>query len=155
MSTKRISVGDEVADFELDDQNGRLFRLKEHLGKYPMVIYFYPKDDTPGCTAEACSFRDQYEDFSDQGVKVIGISSDSIQSHKNFAEKHRLPFTLLSDPEDQVRKKFGVPRSFLGLIPGRVTYVVDREGIIQHVFNSQFRSSRHVQEAIEHIKSLV
>lgn len=154
MSAKKLTTGDKIPHFELRDQDNRLFKMSEHLGKYPLVIYFYPKDDTPGCTAEACSFRDQYEDFTVHEAKVIGISSDTVQSHKDFAEKYRLPFTLLSDPDEQVRQKFGVPGSFLGLFPGRVSYVVDEEGIIQSVYNSQSKATQHVEEAISQLKSM-
>lgn len=154
MSTDKLTEGDKIPDIELRDQDNKFFKISEHLGKYPLVIFFYPKDDTPGCRAEACSFRDQYEDFSLYGAKIIGISSDSVKSHKDFAEKYRLPFTLLSDPDEQVRKRFGVPGSFMGLFPGRVSYVVDKEGTIQSVFNSQSKATQHVEEAIKQIKSM-
>jgi len=154
MTKNNLTTGDQIPHFELKDQDNRLFNVSEHLGKHPLVIYFYPKDDTPGCTAEACSFRDQYEDFTVHKAKVIGISSDSVQSHKDFAEKYRLPFTLLSDPDEQVRKQFGVPGSFLGVFPGRVSYVVDEEGIIQNVFNSQSKAVQHVEEAIKQLKTM-
>jgi peroxiredoxin Q/BCP len=143
-----LKTGDKVPDFELYDQNKNLFRLKDHLGKNKLVIYFYPKDDTPGCTAEACSFRDSFEEFTDRGAIVVGISSDDIQTHKDFAQKHQLPFLLLSDPENMVRKKFNVPRSMFGLLPGRVTFIVDENGTILHLFNSQFKTSQHVEEAL-------
>jgi thioredoxin-dependent peroxiredoxin len=118
-----------------------------------VVVYFYPKDDTPGCTRESCAFRDQFSDFSDAGAEVIGISSDSVASHKKFAEKHRLPFTLLSDPGGSVRKAFGVPSS-LGVLPGRVTYVIDKKGVVRHAFNSQLNPAKHVEEALAVLASL-
>lgn len=151
---KKPEEGDKIPNFELYDQNEELFRLNEHLGDKNLVIYFYPKDDTAGCTAEACGFRDHFEEFTNYDCQVIGISADDIKSHKNFAEKHQLPFILLSDPENEVRRKFGVPRSMLGMLPGRVTYIVDKNGVIQHIFNSQFRTSQHVNEAINFLKQL-
>jgi peroxiredoxin Q/BCP len=124
------------------------------VGVKPVVFYFYPKDNTPGCTAQACSFRDQYEDFKDLGAEVIGISSDSIASHNKFAKQYRLPFILLSDNDKKIRNLFGVKPSLLGLIPGRVTYVVDREGVIQMIFDSVM-ATNHIPKALEKIKNLV
>jgi peroxiredoxin Q/BCP len=118
------------------------------------VLYFYPKDDTPGCTAEACAFRDQYEVFRDAGAEVIGISSDSAKSHQAFAARHSLPFVLLSDPAGKVRGQFGVGKT-LGLFPGRVTFVMDRDGIVRHAFDSQLMATRHVSEALDVVKQLV
>ncbi|NTU57071.1 MAG: peroxiredoxin, partial [Anaerolineales bacterium] len=111
------------------------------LGKKNLVIYFYPKDDSPGCTAQACSFRDQFEVFKDADAVIIGISGQSVESHKEFAEKHRLSFTLLSDEGDKIRKKFGVPTNLLGILPGRVTYLVDKGGKVIYIFNSQTQAA--------------
>lgn len=135
-------------------QNGELFDIQSVLGKKKLVIYFYPKDDTPGCTAEACAFRDQFEDFEQAGAMVIGISGQSVESHKSFALKHRLNFTLLSDTGNKVRKLFGVPTSFLGLLPGRVTYVVGLDGKVVYVFNSQLNAQAHVDKSVEILKQL-
>jgi peroxiredoxin Q/BCP len=148
----RVEKGSKIPSFTLPDQNGKTINIEDYIGKKNLVIYFYPKNDTPGCTAEACSFRDQFEDLRDAGAEIIGISSDSIQSHKQFAEKHRLPFILLSDAGKKVRKAFGVPADFLGLLPGRVTYIVDKKGIVLHVFNSQFNARQHVDEALKILK---
>jgi len=132
-----VKVGDTAPDFTLPSQTGESVSLKDFIGKKSVVLYFYPKDDTPGCTAQACAFRDSYEVFKDAGAEVIGISDDSADSHQKFVTKHQLPFTLLSDTGKQVRKLYGVP-STLGLLPGRVTYVIDQNGVVQHIFNSQF-----------------
>ena len=149
----QVKVGDKVPVFTLRDQNGKTFNLSDHLGKKYLVIYFYPKDETKGCTAEACTFRDSYSQFQNNDAEVIGISSDTQQSHKKFAEHHNLPFTLLSDPGGKTRKLFGVPRSMMGLIPGRVTYVVDKQGIIRLIFNSQVKFDEHATEALNIIKA--
>jgi thioredoxin-dependent peroxiredoxin len=150
----KLKVGSKIPQFVLPDQDGNNININDLTGKSNLVIYFYPKDDTPGCTAEACSFRDQFVDFKETGAEVIGISSDSVASHKKFAEKHNLPFRLLSDVNKQVRKAFGVPGDMLGLFPGRVTYVVDKQGIVRHIFNSQFNAAKHVEEAIGVLKQL-
>jgi peroxiredoxin Q/BCP len=143
-------MGERAPDFALPDANGREVRLADFRGR-PVVLYFYPKDDTPGCTKEACSFRDQYQDFRDAGAEVIGVSSDSSDSHRRFAERHRLPFTLLADQGGKVRKLYGVPAT-LGLLPGRVTFVIDAEGVVRHAFNSQLAATRHVGEALDALR---
>lgn len=150
----KLGKGDKIPSFKLKNQEDEWVNIDDHVGKSPLVIYFYPKDDTPGCTREACSFRDSFEDFEAHHAKVFGISADSPRSHKRFAEKHRLNFTLLSDPSRKVEQQFGVPRSLLGLLPGRVTYIIDQEGIIRHVFSSQLNADKHVKEAIRVIQSL-
>jgi peroxiredoxin Q/BCP len=148
-----LATGDRAPEFSLQDQSGKTVSLKDFRGRQNVVVYFYPKDDTPGCTKEACTFRDQYTAFSDIGAVVLGISGDSPDSHKKFAAKHRLPFPLLSDRDGSVRKAFGVPKT-LGLLPGRVTYVIDKQGVIRHAFNSQLNPTKHVDEAIAVLKSL-
>jgi peroxiredoxin Q/BCP len=145
-----IAPGEKAPDFSLPDAEGKPVRLSSRRGK-AVVLYFYPKDETPGCTLEACAFRDQYEDFVDAGAEVIGVSSDSSASHRGFAVRHRLPFTLLSDRDGAVRKRYGVPAT-LGLLPGRVTFVIDAEGVVRHVFNSQLAATRHVTEALEALR---
>jgi peroxiredoxin Q/BCP len=151
-SEPAIKSGDRAPDFTLPDRTGRSVRLSDYRGKQAVVLYFYPKDDTPGCTKEACAFRDQYEVFRDAGAEVIGISSDSAESHSKFAEKYKLPFVLVADRGGAVRKQYGVPAT-LGLLPGRVTFVIDREGIVRHVFNSQLQATRHVEEALRSLQS--
>jgi peroxiredoxin Q/BCP len=144
-----IKEGDKIPEFSLPDQNGIMTDMKNFIGESNIVLFFYPKDDTPGCTKEACSFRDHYEDFADAGAEVFGISGQSVKSHKNFAEKHNLNYKLLSDEGNQVRKQFGVPSSFFGLMPGRVTYVADRTGKVVYVFNSQTNVKEHVDKALQ------
>ncbi len=148
-----VKVGDDVPSFVLKDQFGETFDMKEFIGSTAMVVYFYPKDDTPGCTKEACSFRDSYQEFTDKEIKVIGISSDDVESHKNFAEKYNLPFTLLADTKNEVRNLFGVKGNVLGLIPGRVTYVVDKKGKIVFMYDSQLKAQRHIEESINAINN--
>lgn len=150
-----VTLGDKCPEFTLKDQNNADFDIKKALGKQVLVIYFYPKDDTPGCTAEACSFRDSYEDFKDLGCEVIGISSDSPEKHAKFAAKHRLTFTLLADTEKKVRKQFGVPGNLFGLIPGRVTYIVDKKGIVRHIYNSLTNAAGHIEESMNAVKSIL
>ncbi len=148
-----VRVGDAAPEFDLADAAGKRVRLSDFRGKRSVVLYFYPKDDTPGCTKEACSFRDSYEAFKDAGAEVIGVSSDSEASHQKFAEKFRLPFTLVSDAGGAVRKRYGIPAT-LGLLPGRVTFVIDRDGIVRHVFNSQLQATKHVDEALAVLRTL-
>ena len=147
-----IKVGDRVPDFSLPSQTGTTVNISDLIGTKSLVIYFYPKDDTPGCTAESCAFRDSYEVFTDAGAEVIGISADSPQSHQQFAQKYNLPFTLLSDSDNRVRKLFGVP-STLFVLPGRVTYIIDKEGIVRHIFDSMLDFKAHVTESLNTIKS--
>jgi thioredoxin-dependent peroxiredoxin len=148
-----IQVGDKAPDFTLPSQSGEQVRLSDRLGKQVAVLYFYPRDDTKGCTAEACAFRDSYEIFTGAGADVIGISSDSVDRHAAFAGKHQLPFTLLSDKGGQVRKSYGVPAA-LGVLPGRVTYVIDRQGTVRHAFNSMTNIGKHISDALEVVREL-
>ena len=149
-----IQTGDKCPSFSLPDQNGNIISIDDLIGKKILVIYFYPKDYSGGCTAEACSFRDAYEEFKDAGCEVIGISGDSVKSHKGFAEKNRLTFSLLSDTKKEVRKLFGVPRAALGLIAGRVTYIVDLKGIVRNVHNSLVNTDSHIADALSIINSI-
>jgi peroxiredoxin Q/BCP len=139
--------GTSAPDFELPDQLGNRVRLSQYRRRSAVVVYFYPKDDTTGCTIEACRFRDDFSRFQVTGAEILGISDDPVESHRRFAEKYNLPFRLLSDKGGRVRKLYGVKKSF-GLIPGRVTFVIDRGGIVRHVFSSQSSPARHVEEAL-------
>ncbi len=143
---QNLRIGDFAPDFDLPTVDGKNFKLSEHRG-HPLVLYFYPKDGSPGCTKEACSFRDQYKEFEAMGAEVIGISSDNEASHRAFSAKNGLPFPLLSDADGQLRKKYAVPRAALGLLPGRVTYVLDDEGRVLYVFRSLNKAANHVNNA--------
>jgi peroxiredoxin Q/BCP len=142
-----LKPGDAAPDFELPDQDGNLVRLSQFRGRSAVVVYFYPKDDTSGCTIEACRFRDDYASFQAAGAEVLGISGDSAASHRKFVAKFNLPFTLLSDAGGRVRKLYGVKKTF-GILPGRATYTIDREGIVRHVFSAQSQPAKHVEEAL-------
>ncbi len=148
-----MKENDTLKPFTATDQNGDEFDASKYIGKKPLVIYFYPKDFTPGCTKEACSFRDRYEDFQELGAEVIGISGDSENSHKRFAKKHDLPFTLLSDQNGQLRKRFGVKKNLLGLIPGRETFIFDAKGKLVLRFNS-LNAEPHIRKALKTLKDI-
>lgn len=140
-------VGERAPDFTLPRADGTSFRLSEAVRRGVVVLYFYPKDETMGCVAEACAFRDQYEVFTEAGAQVVGVSADSAESHQQFAAHHRLPFVLLTDADGKVRKSYGVGK-LLGIIDGRITYVIDTRGIVRHVFSSRLQPTRHVAEAL-------
>ncbi|MEQ9186430.1 MAG: peroxiredoxin [Cryomorphaceae bacterium] len=148
-----MKVGDSVPHFKLPNQDWNEVSSENLLGE-PFVVYFYPRDDTPGCTRQACAFRDQFSDFEDQGVQVIGISADSPEDHREFKEKYDLPFELLSDPDRKIHKKFGVAAKLLGLLPSRVTYIFDQEGTLVHIFSSATNMTRHVAESLDALKEL-
>jgi len=149
----KIDIGDKAPSFTLYNQDNEEVDLNVFLGKKPLVIYFYPKNFTPGCTAQACSFRDQYQDFTDAGAAVFGISADSVESHKRFRAKHNLPFDTLSDKNNNIRKKYGVKNELLGLLPGRETFVIDGNGIVKMRFNSMM-AAKHISKALTVIKGL-
>lgn len=142
-----LKAGTPAPDFELPDQDGRMVRLSQFRGKRAVVVYFYPKDDTSGCTVEACRFRDDFAKFQAADAEILGISGDSAESHKKFAAKFNLPFTLLSDKGGLVGKLYGVKKT-LGIIPGRATFIIGRDGILLHVFSSQSAPARHIDEAL-------
>jgi peroxiredoxin Q/BCP len=149
---KTIKEGDTIPNFILKNQFSELINISDYIGKKNLVLFFYPKDDTPGCTREACSFRDHYEAFLEAGAEVIGISGQSVESHKNFGQKHNLKYQLLSDEGNKIRKLFGVPTNLFGLLPGRVTYVADKTGKVMYIFNSQMQVEKHVEEALKVLK---
>ncbi len=151
--SKNLKQGDAIPEFSLKDQEGNEFRISDYRGKQPLVIFFYPKDHTPGCTKEVCAFRDQYEDFTDAGAVVVGISADSTASHQRFAQRHRLPFPLLSDPGNKVRRQFGVKGHLLNLLPGRETFVFNSEGELVMRYHHA-GASGHIKNALKAINTI-
>lgn len=149
----KVAVGDKAPIFQLQNQEGRMVDLNDFMGKIPLVIYFYPKNFTPGCIAEACSFRDQFEEFSDLGAMVIGISGDSVNSHARFVKKYKLPFTMLADINNTVRNMYDVKGNFMGLIPGRETFVINADGIVQMRFDSVL-AAKHISKALTMLKKV-
>ncbi|MEB3104610.1 MAG: peroxiredoxin [Cyanobacteriota bacterium] len=147
-----LAAGDRAPLIALSDQSG-IQRRSDQLGGKALVLFFYPKDDTPGCTMEACAFRDSYSDLQAMGAEVWGVSGDDAASHQRFASRHNLPYPLLVDQGNQLRKAFGVP-SVLGLLPGRVTYVIDGQGVVRHVFNNLLDGPAHRREAIEALQRI-
>ncbi|KAL3535487.1 hypothetical protein ACH5RR_003948 [Cinchona calisaya] len=148
----KVTKGSVPPAFTLKDQDGRNVSLSKFKGK-PVVVYFYPADETAGCTKQACAFRDSYEKFKKAGAEVIGISGDDPSSHKAFAKKYRLPFTLLSDEGNQIRKEWGVPSDLFGALPGRQTYVLDKNGVVQLIYNNQFQPEKHIDETLKFLQS--
>ncbi len=152
-SETKVVVGSQLPEFTLKDDNGADYSPSQWLGNKYVVIYFYPKDDTPGCTKESCSFRDNKAEFDELDAVIIGISGDGEKSHKSFKEKYNLSYTLLSDTNKVARKMFGVPTTLMGLIPGRVTYIFDKNGKCIEVINSQTNPEKHIYESIEKIRT--
>ncbi|WP_162051861.1 peroxiredoxin [Pontibacter pamirensis] len=148
-----VKEGDKAPDFELQRQDGGLFRLHDLLKEKNVVLYFYPKDSTSGCTKQACEFRNQYKVFKEYDAEVVGVSSDSLQSHKKFERVHHLPFTLLSDKGGQIRSIYGVPRQ-LGVFPGRVTYIIDKSKEVRAIYNSMSKPLEHISTAIEVLRGI-
>jgi peroxiredoxin Q/BCP len=147
----KLNLGDAVPVFSVKDFEGKKISNEILLGKN-YVIFFYPKDDSPICTQEACSFRDTYEEFLRHNCEVIGVSEDTEESHKKFSSKHKLKYSLISAPKNELRKFFQVPKSFLGLLSGRVTYLVDKKGVIRLIFNSQLNANKHIDESLNFLK---
>lgn len=153
MTLTKVNVDDKAPDFTLPSNTGENVALSQFLGKKNVVLFFYPKDESRGCTKEACAFRDSYEVFKDLGAEVLGINAGDSESHQEFVNKYMLPFKLLVDRENKVRQMYGVP-STLGIIPGRVTYIIDKKGIVRHIFSSQFQPEKHIEEAINVLRTL-
>lgn len=149
----RVRLGDKAPDFRLMSYKGVEVSLSDFKGKKNVVLYFYPKDESPGCTKQACKFRDNYEKFLEYGAEVLGVSSDSLESHAKFSANHNLPFHLLSDSDGQVRRLYGIS-STLGLIPGRVTFIIDKEGTVRHIFASQHDAEKHIDESLKVLKEI-
>jgi peroxiredoxin Q/BCP len=148
MNMSGFKVGDRAPDFSAATHDGKTIRLSDYLQKRGLVLFFYPKDGTPICTQEACAFRDSYQQFADAGADVIGVSGDTADSHRSFAQRHGLSFPLISDVDGSLRRAFAVPKT-MGLFPGRVTYVIDKDGIIRQIFSAQFASDEHVRQALK------
>ena len=149
-----LKVGDKIPDFRAIKVDGTVFESASIVGEKVVVIYFYPKDNTSQCTAQACDFRDKYQDFKDLGAEVIGISSDGTASHEKFKQQYKLPFILLSDEDKKIQKMFGVPKALFGILPGRVTYVADKNGIIIMIFNN-IMAANHIPKALRAVKKSV
>lgn len=147
-----LRPGDDAPDFRAASQTGEAVHLSDFRGR-TVVLFFYPRDESPICTKEACAFRDAYEEFVRAGAVVIGVSGDSVDSHQTFARQHQLPFVLISDPNGEIRSDYGIRKTF-GLLPGRATFVIDRDGTIRHVFSGQFVAQRHVEEAMGMVQRL-
>lgn len=152
MAETKLHPGDQLPHFILHDENHQPINIASLKGRF-LILYFYPKDDTPGCIKEACSFRDAFQDLVDAGAIVYGVSNDTPDSHAQFKEKYRLPFSLLSDTAGELRKLLGVPSDLFGLLPGRVTYIFNPEGRLVEVFKSQLSPEKHVKEALEVIRN--
>jgi len=150
----KVRVGDLAPDFSLLDQSNNMIHLSGLVKQNIVVLYFYPKDFSMGCTVEACTFRDNYEAFEEAGVTVVGVSSDSVESHQAFAQKHRLPFILLSDEDSHIQKMYGIQSVFAAFFPGRITYIIDKHGIVRHVFSSRVNMQAHVTSALKIVKEL-
>lgn len=149
-----IKVGDPVPDISLPNAQGEPVSLKDFQGQKAVVLFFYPKSESPGCTIEACAFRDAYSVFQELGAEVIGISDDSVAAQARFAANQKLPFLVLSDKGNQARQAFGVPGALFGFLPGRVTYIIDQGGIVRHIFDSMLNFKAHVDESLAILKSL-
>lgn len=148
-----LKVGDKVPRFVSTDLNGNIFDSANHIEKKIVVLYFYPKDNTAICTTQACSFRDSYQEFVDLGAEVIGVSADDAVSHGAFADKYNLPFNLLSDQDGTVKNVFGFQKSLFGLLPARITYVINRQGVITMIFNNLL-GAQHIVRALEEVKKI-
>ena len=149
----KVKVGEQAPDFTLPNQDGDMVSLTDYTKEKNIVLFFYPKDFSPGCTTQACSFRDHYEDFTELGAEVIGVSSDSVESHKKFLDEYLLPFTLLSDEKGELRTMYGSTKGF-GLLPGRFTFIIDKGGIIRHIFTSETNMKKHIDEALRVLREL-
>jgi len=149
-----MKTGERASPFSLPDQHGGTVTLDSLLGQGPVVFFFYPKDETPGCTAEACAFRDATGDFVAAGARILGVSSDSVASHKRFADKHGFSYPLLADEGGELREAWGIKKAFFGLADARVTVVLDKDGVVRHQYEAMLQSNRHVDEALATVRSL-
>ena len=150
-----LKKGDKCPTFQLKNQFDQLVDITDYLGRRNLVIFFYPKDETPGCTKEACAFRDDFEEFLKYDCELFGISSDSVQNHLSFSKNHNLPYNLLADEDKAIRKLFGVPANLFGLIPGRVTYIISKKGLVEEIFNSQTNPIGHINSALKTLQGMI
>lgn len=148
----KVKAGDQAPDFEGPTSDGSRLGLKDFAGKKNVVLYFYPKDDTPGCTREACSFRDNLQSIRGMGAEIVGVSLDSIQSHDRFAKKYTLPFPLISDKDKRIATAYGVLKD-LGLSTNRVTFIIDKNGKVAKIF-PKVDVSKHTEEVAAALKEL-
>ncbi|AUX16951.1 peroxiredoxin [Flavobacterium columnare] len=150
---KGLKIGDKAPDFSVVDENGNLHELKKYNGK-KIVLFFYPKANTPGCTAEACDLSNNFEKFTSLNYVLLGVSADNIKNQKKFSDKFSFPFPLLADENKEIIQAYGVKSNMLGLIPGRVTYIVDKEGVVQMIFEDM-NATNHLDRTVEKVKSLI
>jgi peroxiredoxin Q/BCP len=150
---KMVGVGEKAPDFTLPSQSGEMVHLGDFKGKKNVVLFFYPKDNTPFCIVESYTFRDNHMKFKELGAEVLGISSDTRESHIKFAARYKLPFHILSDVGNKVRSLYGVP-STMGILPGRVTFLIDKEGVVRHVFHHQFKPISHVKKSLQALQQI-
>jgi peroxiredoxin Q/BCP len=150
----KLEVGDKAPDFVRTDQNGTPVHLADRIRKQVVVLFFYPADNSAGCTREACAFRDSYEDFQDAGAEVIGISGGTTEGKQKFVRNNRLPFTLVNDADGAVQEMYGIGKALLAVFPPRITFVIDREGIIRHKFESRINMDAHAKEALQIVLAL-
>jgi peroxiredoxin Q/BCP len=150
--SKTLQVGDKAPAFALQDQDGNVVDVASIIGKKALVLYFYPKDFTSGCTMEAREFRDMHEQFQSNGAEVIGVSADDVKTHKEFSVEHELPFKLLADTENKVRDMYGAWG--LAHTAGRITFLIDRQGIVRMVFSSQLQPKKHIEEGLRILKQI-
>ncbi len=149
-----IKVGEQAPEFEAPLGNGKTFRLKDYRGRRNLVLYFFPKDFTPGCTKEACSFRDRRSEIAGLDAEVVGVSYDSAERHAQFAEKYSLPYPLVSDVDGSIAKKYGVTRLGGWLPPKRITFVIDKEGVVRHTIHAELQIDLHIDDALKYLKEL-
>ncbi len=148
-----IKIGDRFPSFTLKDHNSNTFDINSFLGKNNLIVYFYPKNETYNCTKQACNFRDDFSTFKDLDCEIIGVSNDSPKSHLSFKNNHNLPFTLLSDRNGEIQKKLELPRNIFGLIPGRITFVIDNKGIVIKIIDSAINMRKHIEDALSSLNN--
>ena len=150
-----VDIGDVFPDFILNDENGDEFDLKRDFTNSYLVLYFYPKDETPGCTKQACYFKDNYDDFKEIDCEIIGISSDNETSHRSFKTNYNLPFKLLCDQDSKLRKEIQLPKDFFGLSPGRITFLLNSKNEILFIHRSSLKMKSHIKKVLDFLNEIV